>query len=89
MLSHLLHLRGIESVVLESRSPGYVESRIRAGVLEQGTADLRDETAVAARMGYAGAADPVSRNGAATELGCDFVSAARDSGRGGRHRPMN
>ena len=35
MLSHLLHLRGIGSVVLEARSREYVEQRVRAGVLEQ------------------------------------------------------
>lgn len=39
-LSHLLHARGIESVVLEIRSRDHVMSRIRAGVLEQGTVDL-------------------------------------------------
>src|SRR5262249_14961372 len=39
LLSHLLHLRGIESVVLEARSREYVEHRVRAGVLEQGTVD--------------------------------------------------
>src|SRR5262245_56946085 len=37
--SHLLHLRGISSVVLERRSRAYVEQRVRAGVLEQGTVD--------------------------------------------------
>ncbi|HEX2773880.1 MAG TPA: FAD-dependent monooxygenase, partial [Micromonosporaceae bacterium] len=40
MLSHLLHLQGIESVVLECRSRDYVEKRVRAGVLEQGSVDL-------------------------------------------------
>jgi p-hydroxybenzoate 3-monooxygenase len=39
-LARLLELEGIESVVLENRSREYVEGRIRAGVLEQGTADL-------------------------------------------------
>jgi p-hydroxybenzoate 3-monooxygenase len=39
LLSHLLHRRGIESVVLEARSRDYVEQRVRAGVLEQGTVD--------------------------------------------------
>ena len=34
MLSHLLHLAGIESVVLENRSRDYIESRIRAGLIE-------------------------------------------------------
>ncbi len=50
MLSHLLYLQGIESVVLESRSREYVEQRIRAGVLEQGTVDLLRETGVGERM---------------------------------------
>ncbi|GAA3750902.1 4-hydroxybenzoate 3-monooxygenase [Plantactinospora mayteni] len=40
LLSHLLHRAGIESVVLECRSREYVEHRIRAGVLEQGSVDL-------------------------------------------------
>jgi p-hydroxybenzoate 3-monooxygenase len=50
MLSHLLHLEGIDSVVLESRSRQYVEERVRAGVLEQGTVDLLVETGVGARL---------------------------------------
>jgi p-hydroxybenzoate 3-monooxygenase len=50
VLSHLLHLAGIDSVVLEQRSRSYVESRIRAGVLEQGSTDLLIETGVGARM---------------------------------------
>jgi p-hydroxybenzoate 3-monooxygenase len=50
LLSHLLHLEGIESIVLEDRSRAYVEGRIRAGVLEQGTADLLVETGVGERM---------------------------------------
>ena len=40
LLAHLLHLRGIESVVLELRSRAHVEERIRAGLLEQGTVDI-------------------------------------------------
>ena len=40
MLAHLLYLQGIESVVLESHSQEYIEHRVRAGVLEKGTADL-------------------------------------------------
>ena len=35
MLSHLLHLAGIESVVLEARSRRYVEERVRAGLLSK------------------------------------------------------
>ena len=50
MLSRLLHLRGIESLVIESRSRDEVEGTIRAGVLEQGTVDLLRETGVGARL---------------------------------------
>jgi p-hydroxybenzoate 3-monooxygenase len=50
LLSQLLHLQGIETVVLERRSQAYVEARIRAGVLEQGTVDLLDAAQVGARM---------------------------------------
>jgi p-hydroxybenzoate 3-monooxygenase len=50
VLAHLLHLEGIESVVLEARSREYVESRVRAGVLEQGTVDLLVEAGVGERL---------------------------------------
>jgi p-hydroxybenzoate 3-monooxygenase len=50
VLSHLLHLQGIESVVLENRSRHYCEERVRAGVLEQGTVDLLCETGVGERL---------------------------------------
>ncbi len=50
MLSHLLRARGIESIVLEDRSREYVEARIRAGVLEQGTVDAIAEVGVDARL---------------------------------------
>ena len=50
LLSQLLHLDGIESVVLERRSREHVLSRIRAGVLEQGTADLLRRAGVGQRM---------------------------------------
>ena len=50
VLSHLLHLAGIESVVLEDRSREYVETRVRAGLLEQQTVDLLVETGVGERM---------------------------------------
>src|SRR5690349_7686426 len=49
-LSHLLHLAGIESVVLENRSRDYVEARVRAGVLEQGSVDLLVQTGVGERL---------------------------------------
>jgi len=49
-LAQLLAREGIESVVLEARSRLYVEARIRAGVLEQGTADLLRDAGVGERM---------------------------------------
>ena len=49
LLSHLLHLRGIDSVVLEARSREDLESEIRAGVLEHGTTELLAETGVGDR----------------------------------------
>eukprot|EP01042_Synura_sphagnicola_P019313 gene19313-24438_t len=55
LLSHLLHLQGIESVVLEMRSRADIESTIRAGVLEQGSMDLLTQTGVGARMQKEGA----------------------------------
>jgi len=50
MLSHLLHRQGIASVVLERRPRDYVERRVRAGVLEQGSTDLLASTGVGERM---------------------------------------
>jgi p-hydroxybenzoate 3-monooxygenase len=55
LLSHLLHLQGIESVVLELRSREELESEIRAGVLEQGTVDLLTASGVGERMQTEGA----------------------------------
>jgi p-hydroxybenzoate 3-monooxygenase len=50
LLSQLLHLQGIEAVILERRSRDYVEGRIRAGVLEQGTVAVLNEAGVGDRM---------------------------------------
>jgi p-hydroxybenzoate 3-monooxygenase len=58
LLSHLLHLRGIESVVLEARSREYVENRIRAGVLEYGTEQLLNDSGVGDRMRQEGLLHP-------------------------------
>ncbi len=54
MLSHLLHRAGVESVVVENRSRQYVQERVRAGVLEQGTVNLMNETGVGERLGREG-----------------------------------
>jgi p-hydroxybenzoate 3-monooxygenase len=50
VLGHLLHMRGIESVVLEARGRDYVEQRVRAGVLEHGTVELLKQMGVGERM---------------------------------------
>ena len=50
LLSHLLALRGIDSVVVEIRSRAYCEARQRAGVLEDGTVRLLREVGLAGRL---------------------------------------
>jgi len=50
LLSHLLHLAGVDSVVLETRSRAEIEATLRAGVLEQGTVDLLRECGLGERM---------------------------------------
>lgn len=54
LLGHLLHLKGIDSIILETRNSEYVIDRVRAGVLEQFTADL---------LTAAGAGDRLRRQG--------------------------
>jgi p-hydroxybenzoate 3-monooxygenase len=54
VLGRLLHRAGIETVILEARDRDYVEGRIRAGVLEQGTVDVLHEADVAARLAREG-----------------------------------
>ncbi len=50
LLGQLLHKAGIDNVILERQTGEYILGRIRAGVLEQTTADLLDEAGVGARM---------------------------------------
>ena len=50
MLSQLLHLKGIDTIVLERQSREYVLGRIRAGVLEHGFAELMREAQCGERM---------------------------------------
>ena len=50
LLSQMLHLRGIESVIIESRSRDAIEATIRAGVLEQSTVDLMVEIGAGERL---------------------------------------
>ena len=54
LLGHLLHLNGIDSVIVENRSREYVIDRVRAGVLEQGTVDLMQAMGVGAGLQRAG-----------------------------------
>ncbi|MDX6232447.1 MAG: p-hydroxybenzoate 3-monooxygenase, partial [Nocardioidaceae bacterium] len=53
-LGHLLHLQGIESVVIEIKSRAYAEHRVRAGVLEQPTVDLLHEIGLGGRLAAEG-----------------------------------
>ena len=50
LLAHLLHREGIDSIIVENRSREYVEHRVRAGVLEQGTVDLLTAAGVGERL---------------------------------------
>jgi p-hydroxybenzoate 3-monooxygenase len=50
LISQLLHVNGIESIVLEKYSRAHVEGRIRAGILEQGTVDMLETAKVAKRL---------------------------------------
>ncbi len=50
LLSHLLHLRGIDSIIIEDRSRPYIEARIRAGVMEHWVAELLREVGLGERM---------------------------------------
>jgi p-hydroxybenzoate 3-monooxygenase len=50
LLGQLLHASGIDSIIVERKDRAYVLSRIRAGVLEQGTVDLLDSIGVAGRL---------------------------------------
>ena len=54
LLGHLLHLNGIDSVIVENRSREYVIDRVRAGVLEQGTVDLMKAMGVSGGLDRAG-----------------------------------
>ena len=50
LLSHLLHLRGVDSVVVDVQTREAIEQTIKAGILEQGTVDLMRRTGVGDRM---------------------------------------
>ena len=50
MLARLLHMQGIESIIIENRSRDYIENRIRAGLIEHWAADLLVDVGAGARM---------------------------------------
>jgi len=54
LLGQLLQNAGISNVIIERRTPDYVLSRIRAGVLEEGTVSLLHEAGVGKRMDHEG-----------------------------------
>lgn len=54
LLSHLLHLQGVDSIVIDTRSREQIERTIRAGILEHGTVQLLDETGASPRVLSAG-----------------------------------
>ena len=75
LLSHLLALRGIDSIVVENRSRAYCEARQRAGLLEAGTVELLRAVGLGDRMdaeglehGGIGASGTGARFGGAANL---------------------
>ncbi|MBC7438233.1 MAG: 4-hydroxybenzoate 3-monooxygenase, partial [Bdellovibrionales bacterium] len=54
MLSHMLHLEGIESVIIERAAREHVQARLRAGVLEHGTVEMMRELGLGARLDTVG-----------------------------------
>src|ERR1700685_2988756 len=50
VLAHLLHREGIESIVIEDKSRAYIEQRLRAGLLEQGSVELLTKIGAADRL---------------------------------------
>ena len=80
MLSHLLHLRGVESVVVEGRSREAIEATIRAGILEQSTVDLMVESGVGERLKREGHVHrgTVLRFGGGRLLGVESVNRPLD-----------
>ena len=75
LLSHLLWRAGIDNVVIEQRSREYVEARIRAGVIEQGTSDLLRSLGLGSRMDLEGFVhEGVTISNARAPFRIDFMS---------------
>jgi p-hydroxybenzoate 3-monooxygenase len=58
LLGQLLHKVGIDNIILEARDRAYVEARIRAGVLEQGTVNILRDLGVSERLDREGLVHP-------------------------------
>ena len=81
MLSKLLHLQGIDNIVLEARSRHYVENRLRAGLLEQNTTDLLKEVGVSKNLEEKG----IPHHGVLFNFNGRRVRIPFDELTGGRH----
>ena len=81
LLGQLLHQAGIDSVILERKSRGYVLARIRAGVLEPGTVGLLDKVGASARLH----AEGLVHDGFDLLFGQQRHRVALDSLTGGKH----
>ena len=77
LLSHLLHLQGIDSVIVELRSREHVLERVRAGVIEKGSAEVLREAGLADRMDVIGLRhEGVNLVGGGEMLRIDFAQMA-------------
>ncbi|HZX53272.1 MAG TPA: FAD-dependent monooxygenase, partial [Ilumatobacteraceae bacterium] len=75
LLSHLLWRSGVDNVVVEQRSREYVEARVRAGVIEQGTSDLLRSLGLGSRMDREGFVhEGVTISNSRTPFRVDFAS---------------
>lgn len=81
MLSKLLHLQGIDNIVLESQSRHYVENRLRAGLLEQNTTDLLREVGVSKNIEEKG----IPHHGVLLSFNGNRVHIPFEELTGGRH----
>lgn len=80
LLSQILHLKGIDSILLERQSEEYVLGRIRAGVLEQGLVDILRAAKVGERMDVEGQIHhgfDISNNGERMHIDLDGLTGGK------------
>jgi len=85
LLGQLLHKAGIDNIILEARDRAYVEARIRAGVLEQGTVNILRDLGVAQRLDRAGQQRDRRDGGPHREPGRQLDTNRRDQATEPRH----